>query len=429
MRARLVRAIVGVTAAALLLFGLPLAVAVQRVYRDEEVIRLERQATAATQAVGGSVDGADPPELQAPRDVALTLYDRAGARRSGRGPVQADAVTGSALAGRVADATRAGRLVVAVPVARQELVLGAVRAERSDAIVSQRVHDTWLVMGAGALLVLALAGGLATVFAARLARPVERLSAAVRRLGDGDFASRAQPVGVAELDDAAAALNATAGRLGRLVERERAFSADASHQLRTPITALRLELEAVQALGARPQSIPAALGQVERLEATIATLLAAGRDTTAPSTPLDLDAILAAAESDWRGALAASGRPLRVIRDADVPAATATPGGVLQILQVLLGNATRHGAGAVTVRVRAAGPAVAIDVADEGPGVLGDVEAVFSRRATAGEGHGIGLNLARALASADGGRLILERPGPHPTFTLLLPAARPGTTA
>ena len=420
MRRRLARAIVGVTAAALALFGLPLGVAAQRVYRDQELIRLEREATAATESVGASVGPGDPPELTAATGVAVALYDRAGVRRAGRGPERADAVTRRALGGLVADASPEGRLVVAVPVARGEAVRGAVRAERSDAVVARRTHRAWLVLALGALLVLALAGALARQLARRLAAPVERLAAAVRRLGAGDFGSRTQAAGVPELDDAGAALDATAERLGALVERERAFSADASHQLRTPLTALRLGLEGAQRRGASPDTLAAALVQVDRLEATIATLLAAARDTGAPGSPVDVDAVLAALDASWRGRLAAQGRPLRIVREPDLAIPLAAPGAVEQILQVLLENAGRHGRGTVTVTVRRASGAVAFDVGDEGPGVTGDPEAVFARRGPSAGGEGIGLSLARALASADGGRLVLRGSGPSPVFTLVL---------
>jgi signal transduction histidine kinase len=86
---------------------------------------------------------------------------------------------------------------------------------------------------------------------------------------------------------------------------------------------------------------------------------------------------------------------------------------------VLLDNATRHGVGDVTLRVRDAGGALAFDVADEGPGV--DGSEALPRRLDESRGPGIGLNLARGLAEAEGGRLRLSQPVP-PVFTLLLPA-------
>lgn len=412
MRRRLVRVIVAVTALALLLFGLPLAFAVQRVYHDEEVIRLQRVATDATQSVAEEAPGIDPVELPTVAGTQIALYGPAGRRLAGRGPALADAVVRRALAGRASDAAPDGRLVVAVPVARREAVVAVVRAERPESVVAHRVRRAWLLMCAIALGVLAVVAVIAAVLARRLVAPVDALASSARRLGDGDFASRAPSSGVPELDAAAGALNQTAQRLGDMVERERAFSSDASHQLRTPLTALRLDLERGQ--------IDRALKQVDRLEETVATLLAAARDGGSPAEPAAVAPLLDELERTWRGPLAADGRPLRVVVEDGPLSVLSAPGAVQQILGVLLDNAHRHGAGTVTVRARRAGSAVAIDVSDEGPGLTGDPESVFARRSPAASGHGIGLSLARSLAVADGGRLVLTGTGPGPTFSLLL---------
>ncbi len=417
MRRRLAAAIVGVTAGALGLFGLPLAYAVTQIYRDEELIRVQRLATAATQAVGPHIDRADPPELPRPRAALIGLYDRSGLRTDGRGPAQADAAARQALRGRVGQSTRGGRLVVAVPVSRSERVIGVIRADRSSSVVHARVRTAWLIMAVIAAGVLALVCAIAVLLARRLTRPVEALTMAVRRLGDGDFTSRAARSGVPELDDAATALDGTARRLGDLVDRERAFSADASHQLRTPLTALRLELEAGDTIGA--------LKQVERLQDTVATLLDAARDGSGARSPVVLAPLLSELQATWSSRLAAVGRPLRLAMPEDLPAAATTEGAVREILQVLVENAVVHGTGTVRVTARTTGGAIAIDVTDEGPGVAGDVNAIFERRTASVHGSGIGLSLARSLAAADGGRLVLQQIGPSPTFTLLLAVAPP----
>ena len=420
MRRRIVRAILAVTAVALALFGLPLAVAIQRVYRDAEVIRLQRVATAATQAVDEESGGADPAELPRIASTRMALYDPAGRRVSGAGPATADPATRGALRGRVSDATGGGRLIAAVPVSRRERVVGAVRAERSDAVLARRVRRTRLVMCGIALAVLVLAAGLSLLLARRLVRPVEDLADAASRLGEGDFASRASGHGVPEIEAAAGALNDTAQRLGMMVERERAFSADASHQLRTPLTALRIDLEASLQAGATAPGVERALVQVDRIEDTVTTLLAAARDAGPGDQRIDLGALANALGREWHGRLAAAGRPLRIVGPERPAVACGTPGAVRQAVDVLLDNAHRHGAGPVTVAVRESGSGVMLEVSDEGPGVAGDPEDAFARRATSATGHGVGLALARSLVVADGGRLVLQSAGPRPTFTLLL---------
>jgi signal transduction histidine kinase len=327
--------------------------------------------------------------------------------------------------GKVADEHRGGELVAVVPVASGEHVAGAIRAARSDAALNARVRNARLGLAAlGAAIVLAAALA-AVLLSRRLTRPLERLADSARRLGHGDFSARAPRAGVAELDAVGGALDLTAERLDSLLARERAFSADASHQLRTPLAALRIELEAAALDGADHAGTARALEQVDRLDETIGVLLAVARDEQRPVEPLDVRRTLDELADAWRGPLATAGRALRAGVEGDVPAARADRVVVRQVLDVLLDNAVRHGGGEVTVRARAAGAGVAIQVGDEGAGFSGDPERYFARRGQAADGHGIGLALARSLAAAEGGRLTLDRASP-PLFTLRLTGVTPG---
>ncbi|MEA2443779.1 MAG: hypothetical protein QOJ12_1071 [Thermoleophilales bacterium] len=425
MSRRILAAIVGVTAAAVTVFALPLGFVVGRVYRDDELIRLERTATAATVQLDPRAGVTDPVELSPQGGAQLGFYDTTGHLRSGKGPATADATVRDALINaKVSDRTGSGILEVAVPVASNERVIGAMRAARSDAALAKRVRDARLLLAALALAVVLAAAGAALLLARRLARPLERLGEAARRLGHGDFSVRSPRAGVAELDAVGGALDTTAERLDRLVARERAFSSDASHQLRTPLAALRIELEA-EALAAGDGDGAAtrrALDQVDRLEETIDALLAVARDEQRPVEPLDVRELLDQIGDAWRGALAERARPLRILTDPNVPPVRGDRVVIRQVLDVLVDNALRHGDGVVEVKARAAGGGVAIEVSDEGAGFSGDPERFFARRGSAAEGYGIGLALARSLAAAEGGRLTLDRASP-PLFTLRLPPA------
>jgi signal transduction histidine kinase len=426
VRRRLVLAIAGVAALAVVLFAVPLALVLQRAHRDEELLRLQRDTVAATREIDVGPGGGDPIELPAsPR--ALAVYDNGGRRIAGRGgPAGADDVVREALREEApSDRVVEGRLVVAIPLVAGERVTGAVRAERDDAVASSSARDQlWLLAGAAAGIV-GLAVLAAIVLGRRLARPLERLAAAARRLGEGDFAIRAPRAGVRELDDVALALDASADRLDDLVNRERAFSTDASHQLRTPLAALRIELEALQLRGADSPELDAALAQVDRLQGTVDTLLAVARDRPRSGGLTRLRSLLDDTESRWRGPLAAEGRPLHVRLDDPAFAAPVSASVLREIVDVLLDNAMRHGGGAVSLHARRAGESVALDVADEGAGPALDADRLFARRHGSPGGHGIGLALARSLAEAEGGRLLLTRAQP-PVFTLLLPSSRDG---
>jgi signal transduction histidine kinase len=419
VRRRLLVAIVGVATAAVVLFAVPLALVLQRSYRDEDLLRLQRDTIAATRQIDVPTQAGDPIELPG-IDARLAVYDRTGRRVAGSGPARADAVVAAALRGAgPRDATQHGILVVAVPLLSGERVSGAVRAERAATAAGHDTREAWLLIAAIGAGVVALAALAAIVIARRLARPIERLAPVARRLGEGDFSARATPAGIAEVDAVAAALDATAARLDALLTRERAFSADASHQLRTPLAALRLELETLQLRGAGGPEADAALEQVDRLQATIDTLLALARDAPAAEREVDLAGLLDEAERRWRGPLAAEGRPLRTLVRSPHPVARLAPAVADQILDVLVDNARRHGAGAVTLTVRELDGSYALDVADEGAGFPDDPHDAFVRRAPSADGHGIGLALARSLAEAEGARLSVTGSG-HPTVLTLL---------
>jgi signal transduction histidine kinase len=422
VRRRLVIAIAAVAVAAVILFAVPLAVVLRHSYRDEDLLRLQRDTIAATRGIDISSQHGDPIEL--PRsDDALAAYDATGRRVAGRGPAAAPAVVASVLrTGRPADDAHGGQLEVAVPLLVAERVTGAVRAVRSDAGAARDTRGAWLVLAAIAAGVIAAASVAALVLGRRLAAPLERLAGAARRLGEGDFSVRAPRANVAEVDAVGAALDTTAQRLGDLVARERAFSTNASHQLRTPLAALRLELEALQREDPEAAGLAEAVAQVDRLQSTIDTLLTVARDAHRDDDVADLSRLLDDAEERWREMLARDARPLRARSTARRPIARASRPVVDEIVDVLVDNAHVYGAGAVTLTVRELDGWLALDVADQGPGFTGDPEHAMSRRPTA-DGHGIGLALARTLAYAEGGRLIVTSPGPEPVLTLLLRAA------
>jgi len=419
MRRRLTAAIVAVAAATLALFALPLAVVIHNNYRDQELLRLQRDTVAAARQIDLGATAADAVELPSGSD-RLAVYDAAGQRVAGAGPARADAVA--------RDATRLGRpatrvgpdgLLVAVALLTGERVTGAIRAQRADEVVERRARRAWLALGATAVGVLLLAALAAVLLGRRLARPLERVAAAATRLGDGDFSVQAPRGGIREVDAVADALDLTARRLDDLIARERAFSADASHQLRTPLAALRLELEALQLADGTSQGLDRAVGQIDRLQQTIDTLLSVARDLRRADASCELVDIVTAIEQRWRGRLAGEGRRLTLTVPPGAIWVQAAEGVLREILEVLLDNAHRHGDGDVRIVLRTIDDDwAAIDVRDHGPGFAEPADAAFERRTGTAGGHGIGLALARSLAHAEGGRLALAQPGPSPCITL-----------
>jgi signal transduction histidine kinase len=426
VRTRIVGLAVLAAVLAIALFGVPLAGGVLKYAKSNERTRLLLGADAAAAAVSADVlRGKMPTDLRDPNDgTHLAVYVDRGLRILGTGPEGGDPAVYAALHGEISNKDLNGELIVAVPVTHDADVIGAVRAASPVMAVYRQVALVWLgMLGLGGLAIC-MVWLVARRQARRLARPLEELSEAARRLGQGDFSVRTIPAAIPEIDSVGSALNSTAGRLDDMLARERSFSADASHQLRTPLTGLRLRLEA--ALTHPDQDLRHAItdgiAAADRLEQTIEELLALARDTrSSNTTPLDLPVLLEEIEAGWHDRLAAQDRALHVAVDPLAPVSLASTAAVRQVLTVLLDNAATHGSGTVSVAVRNAADALAIDVSDEGTGITAAEPELFTRRSRLADGHGIGLALARSLAEAEGGRLRLTQPSP-PTFTLLVPA-------
>jgi signal transduction histidine kinase len=422
---RVLFAIVGVAALALVGFGIPLGITVSHLYRDQAVSRLERDADRALAGVDMSSPVSDPPELPALDDgAALAIYNAEGTRVAGSGPDRADrSVQRARMTAAPTSASNPDEIVVAFPESNNDQIVAVVRAALPQQVVEDRIHRAWAAMAALGAGVIGVATLVALVQARRLSRPVQQLATAADRLGQGDFGIRAARAGIPEIDAASAALDTTAGRLGEMLHRERAFSAHASHQLRTPLTGLRVQLEAATMTPDADlhAALVEALQSVDQLEQTIDDLLALARDVGPRAATLDIGVLFDELSHRWRGPLAESGRPLHVTIQPDLPPANASAAAMRQILDVLVANAFEHGAGAVTVAAVAAGGGIAIEVSDEGDGVALDDGDVFAARTDPTTGRGIGLGLASSLAAAEGGRLLLKGRGPHPTFRILLP--------
>jgi signal transduction histidine kinase len=288
---------------------------------------------------------------------------------------------------------------------------------------------------AGLMVVAAaLAAWLAAVLAARMARPVEELAEAAGRLGAGDPRPLGRRYGVADLDQVADGLDSSARRLSSLLAADRELAVDASHQLRTPLTALSMRLEEMIAAADDPDVVreegSAALAQAERLADVVSQLLSPARRATAASAELTgIDEIVQQQVVEWEPAFRRARRKLVVIGERGLRAHV-TPGGLAQVLATLLDNALMHGGGTVTIQTSQNARSVVIEVRDEGKGIPPDLVSRIFERSVSGrpEGTGLGLALARTMAAADGGRVVLVKAKPA-TFAVFLPRhpPRPGT--
>ncbi|MEO5679988.1 MAG: histidine kinase dimerization/phospho-acceptor domain-containing protein [Acidimicrobiales bacterium] len=407
MRRRIILATVTVAVVGIVVFGLPLAMVARRVVRDDELRRLDREADAVAFAVDDDDKAGravDPGTIRAVlRPDRLVVVTDPASRRTTVG----EPVSGRTIAAEVRTSSGFTVRLQAPGHHADERTLGAVA----------------FVAGLAAVGV-AVAVALAVVVARRLVRPLSGLAAASARIGAGDFSVRADRCGIAEADAVADALNATASRIDELLDAERSFSANASHQLRTPLTAIGLHLEELVA-SADPEVrrvAATALAEAHRLEHTIEDLLAfARRGRIGPRQDVDIARLVAERAPSWQQQAAAAGRHV-VVRSEPGCWALASKPTVAQSLDALVENSLRHGAGAVTVSARVRRGYAEIVVADQGRGIpAGSEVRIFERHLSLGGGSGVGLALARALIQSDGGRLDLLERRP-PAFRILLPS-------
>ncbi|MBT2482625.1 ATP-binding protein [Streptomyces sp. ISL-94] len=352
-------------------------------------------------------------------------------------PVDPDALAEQLETGRYARITIPGQPTVEVgDRIPGSVIRGTARGEQGEVVVveeprstvTKEVGRTLAVVGAVALLAVVAAVLLAVRQANRLASPLTDLAETAERLGSGDPRPRHKRYGVPELDRVADVLDSSAERIGRMLTAERRLAADASHQLRTPLTALSMRLEEItvtEDLETVREEATIALTQVERLTDVVERLLTNSRDPrTGSAVPFDLDEVVKQQVEEWRPAYRSAGRA--IVRSGKLGVrAFGTPGAVSQVLATLVENALMHGGGTVALRTRVVGNQAVLEVTDEGPGVPPDLgNRIFERAISGRNSTGIGLAVARDLAEADGGRLELLQAQP-PVFALFLSRTAP----
>jgi signal transduction histidine kinase len=339
---------------------------------------------------------------------------------------------------RHSDDLKTDLLYVAVPVASGGHVFGAVRLTLDTAEVNAAVHRFWLgLLGIAAVVLIAVAG-IGWAIARSVTRPVRTLHATAARFATGDLTTGAPHPGAArEIVALEATMNTMAQRLGQLLAEQRAFVADASHQLRTPLTALRLRLENLQSdpAAAGGADIAAAIDETGRLSELVDDLLRLARaEQTAAAEPVDLARVAGERLDTWSAVGDAAGVTLTLAAPAGAVVVGAVPSGVEQILDNLIDNAiTASPAGAaVTVTVTPGRSSHSLAVEDAGPGLSDEHKARaldrFWRLDSARPGSGLGLPIAKALAQASGGSLTLgDSEAGGLAVTVKLPAAETRT--
>lgn len=452
LRTRLVAAFTYVLVLVIVALLVPLALNLSR--RVDAEIRSEAKGQA--QLLAASVSGrlAERSELQRlAADAAKDLSGRVIVVGR-RGRLLADSEDGvpagssyasrpeiaAALAGRTtqgerhSDSLDADLLYTAVPVVSGGRREGAVRVTQSVDDVNGEVRGDVLALIGVAAVVLLLGVGLAWLLAGSLAGPLRRLAATARRVAGGDLDARAREEGSSEQREVAAAFNDMTGRLAKALRSQREFVANASHQLRTPLTGLRLRLEAASLKADDPEverELVAAERETVRLARLLSELLTLARERERPEPEeVSLGEVARSAQERWEGPAETGGRRLLLEGEGDAVVA-ATEADLAVIVDNLVENALNYSpvASTVTIEWGADGESARLAVLDQGPGIdPAERDQVFERfyrgEAARGgaEGTGLGLSVVEALAARWGGSVRLAgRPEGGTRAEVLLP--------
>jgi signal transduction histidine kinase len=423
---------------ALIAFGVPLALSL----RDRVDSEVKSQARSQADVVATTAsEFLDPPSGKPLRRIVEKSAESVRGRVivvDAKGRLLADSAgtppgrsyedrpeIDAALRGHGAQITRGSEtlgteiLATSVPIFEHARPRGAVRITQSVDAVNRAVKTSILDVAALAAVVLGLGLIAGALIAQQIARPIRRLDAAARRVAGGNLDSTVAVEGSKEQRSLSHAFNEMTQRIKRLLRVQQDFVADASHQLRTPLTGLRLRLEGLaerfRGEDAVERELGAAMGEIDRLSAIVDELLILSRagEHELPGERLDLGEAARRAAERWRAAAADRGISLALEADDEPAEGWCAAADLERAVDALVENALTYAPGGSTVTIAAAPGR--IEIRDEGPGLApGEEEVVFERfnRGSAGrrgaKGTGLGLPIARELTRQWGGEVRLR---------------------
>ncbi|WP_053671049.1 sensor histidine kinase [Streptomyces sp. NRRL B-1140] len=466
MRTRLLPLLIVLMAAVLLALGVPLAVSLagaqqQKVVVDriDDTARFAALAQFVTDSPDGTTDAFENERLATLSSELRSYYDVYGIRagvfyRTGRAMAHAPAEWSLPEEGEVRDAFAEAKLsrrshdpkqvwpwqrrnlVVASPVIRDGDVVAVVVTDSPTGQLRSRTLHGWLVIGAGEFAAMLLAVGAALRLTGWVLKPVRVLDATTHDIATGRLKSRvAAAGGPPELQRLARSFNEMADNVEDVLEQQRAFVADASHQLRNPLAALLLRIELLSfELPEGNQEIASVQAEGKRLAQVLDDLLdlALAEHTEADLKVTDIGELAAERLAAWAPTAEAKG--VRLVGDCPPTTAWADPVALSSALDAVIDNAVKFTPEEQTVEVTVAsnGDTSTVVVTDQGPGLTEEELArVGDRFWRSGrhqniKGSGLGLSISRALLAAGGGSIAYGRHEPHGLkVTVTVPRSAP----
>jgi signal transduction histidine kinase len=404
MRRRLALLVSATMALVLLAFVVPLAILVRLIVADRAIA----EATDDVRSVSALIAANPDPSLvrglisNSARPVTVFLPGR----RPIGVPAQRTPAVRLSERGRSITVDDAGGREILVAVQGLKGGTAVIRTFVSSAELTKGVAEAWLILAALGLVLLGLGVAVADRLVGTVTRPIGDLARVSRRLARGELDARASSTGPPEVREVADSLNHLAGRIRDLIWQERESIADLSHRLRTPLTGLRLEAEAVPESADPDRRL---LVQVQALERAVTSLIEDARTRSDGPGSSDAARVIADRAAFWSVLADDQGRDMRLeLAPGPVLVGVAGPD-LAASLDALLGNVFAHtpegAAFSVRLRPRAGGGGF-VSVQDTGPGFAGGDP--VRRGASGGGSTGLGLDIVRQAAEASGGSLAVR---------------------
>jgi signal transduction histidine kinase len=412
VRRRLVLLSLATTVLVVVAFVLPLGLLIRRQALEGAKVAAERDAQSVAALVALAVVTSRNPNGVAstlgglPEGTMVDMGDTiVGELRQGQGSLIGAAATGGSTIAQDVD----GGWEIAVPVVVPSGVV-VVDSFVTSAELTSGVTMAWLLLGILAVVLIAVAVWVADRLGRSLTSPIEDLARSAHRLAEGDLDARVDPSDPEEIRETGEAFNYLAGRLDRLLAEERESAADLSHRLRTPLTSLRLQAEALD----REEEREAMVGQVDRLERAMNQVIELARSRAAqPPGQSDLNDVVDERAEFWRVLADEQGREMRVDLGEVTGVVPLGHDGLGVLLDTLVGNVFAHTPPGTAFGVRTSTNASGVpflEVADSGPG-FGGIDP-FERGVSGGGSTGLGLDIVLKTARGVGGTVeIDDRPG------------------
>lgn len=408
MRKRLILQAAAVTSMVVLAFIVPLAVLVSDFAADRALVGAEREAESIARLMAiqdPSQSGISDLEALLPRGVSAYQVSIVSPDGTVVGsPVPATEDLEEARSGRAYRSVVPDGEAVYVPVIGSDGATSIIRVFVPRSELRAGVSRSWLTLAGLGVALIAIAVLIADWIGRGIVRPVEELSATAERLGSGDLTARVEPDGPEEIQAVGVEFNRLATQIDRLLIMEREAAADLSHRLRTPLTALRLDAEALP----RGHVADRLLDDLDDLERTVDFVIdqaRSGSKSGLPTARTDIASIVADRVAFWRVLAEDQGRDLHSDLTTDAAVAAIESEDASVMLDALLENVFAHTPEgspiAITSLVRADDVLLAVE--DGGPG-LPDI-GVLERGRSHGSSSGLGLDIARRAAEAAGGDL------------------------